>query len=246
MADGSGLLSSAIEIENMTLTTEYGDIVFEHPISASNANRYVKGYLLSEEGDIKYFWITAASGIIDGKKTDISKLIHGERRQNFDVITDHNKLEYGNATIEFFDVDKHLLDALIVYGEISTDTPDATTKQLLESARRVLLESDLNQTIYNNDLYYYTYDDGVYLLLITDGATQGFKIIRLKAHQPKDSGEIIFSFTCKIINEEDFGLICTDPEIIENGAKISTENAFKSNPIFLKAFEMFGIFDQEY
>jgi hypothetical protein len=198
---------------------------------------------MSDAVDKNYFWITAASGIIDGKKTDILKMIDATRIESYNVITDYTQLERINETIEFFELDRHFVDTWIIYDDVSAGPPGATTKRLLESATRVLLDSKMGQTIYNNDTFFYPQKDGIFLLLITDGATQGFKILKLKALQPKESGEIIFSFTCELVNEEMYGIVCSNPLIIENGVKISQEQAFKSNPIFLKALEMFGVLE---
>ncbi|MDR2406364.1 MAG: hypothetical protein LBE27_08360 [Deltaproteobacteria bacterium] len=237
MADGGAL---SVEIENMTLTTAYGDIVFEGSLSAIDASRYVKGSLMTTAEGIEEFLITAASGTINGKKTDIMKLINGIRQPSYGISTSSDQLYKFKQTIEFYDVDKYFVNALIYYDDISADFPSFTTKQLLESARRVLLDSKMDQTIYNNDTFYYSQEDGVYLLLITDGATQGFKILKLRTYQPKETGEIIFSFTCEIEDNEIQGQMCSKPLIIENGSKISVENAFKSNPIFLEVLKMLG------
>jgi hypothetical protein len=238
-ANGSGL---SVEIQNLTLKTHYGDIVFNDPIAGNTSMKNSKGYLTSAE-EIDYFLITGAHGVVDGKTVDLTKIIHVLRMPSYTVGTSIEQINRFMETIDFLDLDKYLVNGLIFYKAKSAVTLAATTHDLLTTALGVLADSNLDSTIYNNDMFFYSEEDGVFLVLISNGATQGFKIIQLAAYDPTETGKVIFSFTCEMMVDDLHGAICQSPEIIDNGKKITYEQAIKSNPIFKKAMERYGSFD---
>jgi hypothetical protein len=237
-ADGSGLSAA---VENLTLATDHGDVVFKGPLSGGGSMKYGKGILTSEE-EIGYFVIKGAKGSIGGRNTDLTKMVNAVRAPAFAAGKSLLEINRFRETIALSDLDSYMVDTGVNYGKGRPVSHAATTKELVASAVEVLLESRMDATIYNNDTFLASEEDGAFLVLVTNGALQGFRMIDLKAGMPASSAHVRFSFTCTVAGAESpNGPICTSPEIIEKGKKITYEEAAKSSPVFLKALKKHGL-----
>lgn len=231
----------SITIENLTLKTDYGDIVFSNPLSRPESKFYSMGYLSSSEEEMEQIVIRSASGTINGEKKDVLPLIKAERHILPMFSTNIMQLYIERNTIDISELYRFVLPLNIDFGRKYRDTPILSTKELLKSAMYLYSNFNTASRLYNNDTFYeLAYEAGIYILVVTNDPLQGFKVVKLEAGQEKDKGEVLFEFTCEVGPPDIHGSNCIKPQIKENGKKIPIDTAMKSNKIILTAISLYG------
>ncbi|MDR2339642.1 MAG: hypothetical protein LBF40_05875 [Deltaproteobacteria bacterium] len=230
-------LNLSVEVQDLTIKTFEGDLVFNGTLSNKADNQIKKCFIGSK--NIMYGMLIAdATGTINGKKQNVNSMIRIKRQVTPIIATDPENMNLEIATVEYFELDRFLEDGPIFFGDAYLDTPVIGISTLLTSAQQVYSNFSNTSKIYNNDVFYpYVNEDGVYLLLITNGLTEGFKIVNIKAYEDKDKAEVLFGFTCTIEPSEIHGPVCTNPKITENGKDVPIATAMKSNNVILRALK---------
>ncbi|MDR2199951.1 MAG: hypothetical protein LBR53_10965 [Deltaproteobacteria bacterium] len=221
------------EVEDFTVETNYGAIKFESkPFASEACVPCFRGYL---ELNIipEIFTVERATGKIGGEVKDLTKIVHANPWDNPPLV---NRLfSYSRQPLELYEIERYIFNSGIYPGSENADLTALAISDLLKAA----INSEtygMGLKIYNKDLIDYNPVMENYIALVSNGYEQGFEIINPNGEYDTENNEVLFSFTCSV---EDFmhGPTCYNPVIKEMGVSRNIRDAYKTNPIFLKALK---------